>query len=555
MNPAAPNLGLIGRIARAVSVLLLTYWGAFALACPALTIDAQMYNLARIELALRDGLFDNRFFTSVFHVLYPWAFDAVHLPFLLLGWGFALPSFLCLAGTCLAIHQMIRAHFGSDAAWTAVLALLALPCLVYQATATKNDLALLFAGAVWTYARWRWRRENDDRHLIWMVLAIGFMFGAKTTGIMPAAALALWTLWELRHRRTLLTRTLVGLAAAGLSFGSLETYVENARQYGHPLGPSALLRRASNTGGVKGTAANLIRHTAGAIYLGQTDFSGAPSPSSWFSDATRRLLAATGLTDAGADRHSPDKNLYLHQSGLEELSGYGPVGTLAMLAMLSGAVSWKSRRHAWWWLAVAGLLGLLLISSTIGYTPWAKRYLLPWFALGTLSVVCLLWGSNTPWHAGLRWGFLVLAAFSALAAPFWSFNRGPRALLDAFRDRERLETSAYPVVGLVRESLRRLHHADPAGRIFIVTHDESVLLPLLTDRALAVLPVTRAGFQDLLDQGFVKAGDLAVFESPVALATLILLETVTAPNVFSFRDTRSQYIYRFTPPAPPNPRP
>ena len=555
MNPAAPNLSLIGRIARLVSILLLMYWGTFALVCPVMTIDAQIYNLARVELALRDGLFDNRFFTSVFHVIYPWTFDAVHLPFLLWGWGYALPSFLCLAGTCLAIHPMIRARFGFDAAWTAVLALLALPCLVYQATATKNDLALLFAGAVWVYARWRWQREHADWHLIWMVLAIAFMSGAKTTGVIPAAALAGWTLWELRRSGPLLTRALFGLAAAGLSFGSLETYVENARQYGHPLGPPALLRRASNTAGVKGTAANLIRHTAGAVYLGQTDFSGAPSPSTWFSGGTRRLLAATALTDAGNDRHSPDLNLYLHQSGLEELSGYGPVGTLAMLAMLAGAFYWKNRRHVWWQLAVAGLLGLMLISSTIGYTPWAKRYLLPWFALGTLSVVCLLWESNAPWRVGLRWGFLVLAAFSSLAAPLWSFNRGPRALLDAFRDRERLETSAYPVVGQVRESLRRLHRDTPAGRIFIVTHDETVLLPLLTDQALAVLPVTRAGFQDLLDRGNVKTGDLAVFESPIQLAELVLIETVTAPNVFSFRDTRSQYIYRFTPPVSPDPRP
>lgn len=554
MNPAAPNLGLIGRIARAVSVLLLTYWGAFALVCPALTIDAQMYNLARIELALRDGLFDNRFFTSVFHVLFPWTFDAVHLPFLLLGWGFALPSFLCLAGTCLAIYPMIRARFGFDAAWTAVLALLALPCLVYQATATKNDLALLLAGAVWTYARWRWRRENDDRHLIWMVLAIGFMFGAKTSGIIPAAALALWTLWELRRRGPLLTRTLVGLAAVVILFGSIETYVESTRQFGHPLGPPALLRRLSNSDGASGAAANFIRHAARNVYVGQTDFSDGQRSVERLSAATRRLLDWLELTDAGADPRFSDSSLFLHQSGLEELAGYGPLGTVALLIMLPAAVWWRPACLSWR-LALTGLLGLVFSSLSIAYTSWANRYLLPWFALGTLSAVCLLWGSNTPWRARLRWGFLVLAAFSALAAPFWSFNRGPRALLDAFRDRERLETSAYPVVGLVRESLRRLHHDDPAGRIFIVTHDESVLLPLLTDRALAVLPVTRAGFQDLLDQGFVKAGDLAVFESPVALATLILIETVTAPNVFSFRDTRSQYIYRFTPPAPPNPRP
>ena len=34
----------------------------------------------------------------------------------------------------------------------------------------------------------------------------------------------------------------------------------------------------------------------------------------------------------------------------------------------------------------------------------------------------------------------------------------------------------------------------PAARIFLVVHDESVTLPILNDRSLAALPVTRATF-------------------------------------------------------------
>ncbi len=547
MSPDAPSLGPLGRVARGVALVLLAYWGVFAAVCPVLTIDAQMYNLARVELAFRDGLFDNRFFTSVFHVMYPWTFDAVHLPFLLLGWGCALPSFLCLAGTCLAVHPMVRTRFGSDAAWTAVLALLALPCLVYQATSTKNDIALLFAGAVWAYARWRWLRERDNRHLVWMMLAAGFMAGAKTTGLVPAAVLSAWTLWDFRTVRPLLLRGAFGLAGAWLLFGSVETYVENTRQFGHPLGPTALLRRASNPAGLHGAAANLIRHAAGGIYAGQTDFSGAPSPAGRLTEATRRLLDAAGLTDAGADRRFPDHGLFLHQSGLEELSGYGPMGTLAMMLMLAAGLWWR-RSTVWWPLAFAGLLGLLFSSATIAYTPWSNRYLLPWYALGILAVVCLLWESAPRWRAGLRWSFVGLAALCAGAAPIWSFNRGPGALLDSFRDRERLETSAYPVVGLARDSLRRLRQAAPDCRIFIVTHDETVLLPLLTDRSLAALPTTLAGFRDLLEHHQLLPGDLAVLEAPLDLPSLALVGKVTAPNVYSFSDTRSQYIYRFTPP-------
>lgn len=87
MTTEAPALSWTGRVARAVSLLMFAYWGLYALLAPVTNIDSQMYNLARLELALRGGLFANPYFTSVFHVMHPWGFDAVHLPFMALGWG------------------------------------------------------------------------------------------------------------------------------------------------------------------------------------------------------------------------------------------------------------------------------------------------------------------------------------------------------------------------------------------------------------------------------------------------------------------------------------
>ena len=65
MTTDSPELSLMGRIARAVAVACLAYWGLFALVVPVTNVDSQMYNLARLELALRGGLFDNGHFTSV----------------------------------------------------------------------------------------------------------------------------------------------------------------------------------------------------------------------------------------------------------------------------------------------------------------------------------------------------------------------------------------------------------------------------------------------------------------------------------------------------------
>ena len=74
-------LGGLGRVARVISLVMLGYWALFALLAPVMTVDSQMYNLARIHLVAEGGLFGNALFTSVFHVIMPWGFDAVHLPF------------------------------------------------------------------------------------------------------------------------------------------------------------------------------------------------------------------------------------------------------------------------------------------------------------------------------------------------------------------------------------------------------------------------------------------------------------------------------------------
>lgn len=557
MTADAPPLSVLGRIARFFAWGALAYWGVYALVAPVTTIDAQMYNLARLELAARGGLFGNGYFTSVFHVIFPWSFDAVHLPFLRLGWGYSLPSFCCLAGTCFVVFKLVRARFGAEAAWVAVVSLLSLPCLVYQGSSTKNDIPLLFCGAVWSYARWRWRREARGVHLVWMVLAIGFMAGAKTTGLLYGFILALWTLWELRGSRRFARRVGGGLVGAVLLFGSVETYVESARIYGHPFGPPALLHRLGNHDGVRGGAANLIRHLGGGIYAGPTSFRDGQVAATAVSGAARKLLGWLRLTDAGTDPRFRDRTLFFTQSGLEELSGFGPVGMLAVATMLGAGVRWRPRER-WWQLAGAAFLGLCVVSLTVAYNQWTNRYLISWYALGTVAVVCALWERESPWARTMRRGFLAVVGAGVIAAPLLSFNRGPAALRAAVWDRERFETGAFPLVGKIRERLRRLRAGTPAARVYFVVSDESVVLPILEDESLDALLVTPAQFRRMAEQGFLADGDLVTQESVTAWPFLARVEEVSAPNVYSDHGTVSRWIYRVvksTPSKPDHPRP
>jgi hypothetical protein len=543
MSRGGPEPGTLGRVARFFFWALFAYWAVYVLVAPVTNIDSQMYNLSRLEVAMRGGLFGNGFFTSIFQVTWPWTFDAVHLPFLELGWACALPSFCCLAGTCYVVFAMTRERFGEDAAWVAIVGLIALPCLVYQGTSTKNDIPILFSGATWVYARWRWRREHRGAHLFWMVLALGFMAGAKTTGALYAAIFAAWTLWEIRENRGFVLRVVAGLTGALLLFGSIETYVESARVFDHPLGPPEVIRQLRNTDGVRGAIANFSRYVAGSVYLGPTDFRGPSPPQSLLLRAERSFLSRTGLANAGYDARFSDRTLFFPQSGLEEISGYGPVGTIAMATILGACVFWRPKA-VWWRLSVAGLAGILIVSVTVAYNIWGNRYLVSWYAIGTVAIVCALWEHDSALRLQLRWALAASAICCAVAAPLLSFNRGPASIKASLINRDAFETCAFPLIGKLRDQLRVLRSETPDKMVYFVACNDSVVLPILEDPRLNAVVVTPPGFMDLAAHGLLANGDLVIEDFDTHSPLLVKVEDVSAPDVFSESTVRTQSIYR-----------
>jgi hypothetical protein len=552
MNRGEPAPGILGRICRFFFWALFAYWAAYSLVAPVTNIDSQMYDLSRLSVAMRGGLFNNGLFTSIFQVMWPWTFDAAHLPFLELGWACALPSFCCLAGTCYAVFAMTRARFGPDAAWMAIVGLIALPCLVYQGTSTKNDIPIVFSAATWVYARWRWQREQRGVHIFWMVLALGFMAGAKTTGALYAAILAAWMLWGLRDNRLFALRAVAGLAGALLLFGSIETYVESARVFGHPLGPPEVIRQLRNADGARGAAANFSRYVVGSVYAGPTDSRRASHPQALLLECERSFLSWAGLSNVGYDRRFSDKTLFFFQSGLEEVSGFGPVGTVAMATILAACFLWRPR-SAWWRLSAAALGGFLLVSFTVAYGDWGNRYLISWYALGTVAAVCALWERESWLRVRLRWAFAALAVSSAVAAPLLSFNRGPASIVASLRDRENFETCAFPLMGRLRDRLRVLRAETPGNSVYYVACNDSLVLPILEDPQLEAAVVTPPVFIDLASRGLLANGDLVIEDFDTRSPLLSRVEDVSAPDVYSENTVRNQSIYRIegVPARPP----
>jgi hypothetical protein len=66
------------------------YWAACAVLLPVTTWDSQVYNLGRLLIAEKAGFWSNPHWISERQVIFPWAFDAVHYPFVKLGFGEAV---------------------------------------------------------------------------------------------------------------------------------------------------------------------------------------------------------------------------------------------------------------------------------------------------------------------------------------------------------------------------------------------------------------------------------------------------------------------------------
>ena len=81
------------RVLWAGFILVIGYWFVWVVACPVLNTDSLTFNLARLWVLERGGLFHNSACTWTRLLTAPLAFDATHYPFLYLGHAYELAEF------------------------------------------------------------------------------------------------------------------------------------------------------------------------------------------------------------------------------------------------------------------------------------------------------------------------------------------------------------------------------------------------------------------------------------------------------------------------------
>ena len=219
---------------KALIASLLIYWGVFALITPVTNSDSQVYNLARLSVTERAGFWQTTAWNSVRQVIFPWTFDAIHYPFLKIGWGTALPSFAAFLGLLIIIFELVVPRFGSKAGFWCTLVLLAMPTLMLQATTTKNDLVIAFGVGCWLYSLVRFRRNGNTFFLFTAALSLAFTMGSKTSALPICGILILATGWIFRKQLQSALRFAIFLGPLLLLFGSIETYALSWRVYGDP---------------------------------------------------------------------------------------------------------------------------------------------------------------------------------------------------------------------------------------------------------------------------------------------------------------------------------
>jgi 4-amino-4-deoxy-L-arabinose transferase-like glycosyltransferase len=503
------------RAVRVVTLGLLAYWTTYVLVVPVTTRDSHNYNLARLLIADRGGLFGNPFWNSERQVAFPWSFDAVHYPFVLLGLGYALPSFLCFIGILVIVFRLVAERHGEAAGWWAALTLLSLPTVMYQASATKNDVAVVFGIACWFYALRQWLREGRSAHLALMALALGFAAGAKSSGWPPAVLCAAYSAWRIGWDRRRLGWFGLWCVLGVALLGSVEIYANNVLMFGHPLGSADLVRIHRNRDGLAGMAANVVRYVFGMMDLGPDFGVHSPRIRGWLTAGCRLALRLLGLTDVGYGDRFDDASFAVRNGNAEAGGDYGPLGAVAIVcALVVLGARWR-RRDGLWTLAALGWLSLGLTAFTVGWLPWNNRFLLLPMGLFSLMTTLAVVGSPDTALARRAWAPLLgLLLVSSVIVPLYSLNKAPRDVYASIVARDamvaRESRGLLPVIVDVRSVPRRF------GPSVVLLHaaPSAWTLPFLEmsrrDPALSVVPAPRLSEETLAAERR-SAGDRALF--------------------------------------------
>ncbi len=473
---------VVAQTAKWLCIFVFCYWASMALLAPVTIWDAHVYNLGRLPLTVWGGLWDNPYWTTERQLVFPWTFDAIHLPLLSLRWGYALPSFLCFMGICIIAWVWVNELRGKCIAWLTVLGFLSMPMLVFQATGTKNDIAVVFGVGVWVHGMLRWQRTRGKIHLAFAALGLAFAAGSKTSGLPLAVLASGLSLIVLRCNRNGALVMLVTLIVGMFFCGSIETYVASFLRHDHPLGSLSFQKAHRNPDGLKGAAANSVRYIYANMATGTEPFQEDPGHSPFWEEACRNTLKMMGLRDVGYRFDFSDETFSVNRMGMDAASDFGATGSLCLAIAMFSLFRWRPQ-SAWWRLAVAGTVCWALVCLLVAWMPWNNRFLLLPFVFWTAAL------AMRARHPASHWILLAVFGYGTVIYPLFSFNKRPRDLARALQARVEQQFVERPTLLPIWHSTISWRKSNPNGRMYLFAGSDSWVLPFLNSHELKMRPV------------------------------------------------------------------
>lgn len=385
-----------------VFAIALIYLWLQAYLLPPSSWDALTYHLPRVLLWEQNHSLFLQTYTISPQASFPVGSDILYHLFLRfqLDYGLGLFSWLSYLVILLATYGLARPRVSPAIALTTALVMACLPEIVYQATATKNDI--VFAAVALACMLWgdRWLRLPALDSLLGLGLTLCFGIAVKTSFVFFAFFFVLVWLACVIHKRQALTllgllmqhwRALLLCCCPALILLQVWLFAYNAQQFGSLLGPPLFALKNQNNEGLLGAVANLTRYGFQAIHL--------LAPFNWFWQACfgqpwtdglqllydRFLAPLWGRAGFSALVFTPFTLLWQPQ---EDTSWFGPVSLLLVFP----AAGWclvRGQGLARGLVMVAGGV-ILAISYKLGWSPWKARFFTPVLVCLGLAVALFL---------------------------------------------------------------------------------------------------------------------------------------------------------------------
>lgn len=426
-------------VSLSIFVAALGYLLAQAYLLPPSSWDALVYHLPRVLLWEQNQSLFLRDYSLPHQAVFPVGSDILFHLFLRLrlDYGLGVFSWLSYGVIACGTYAIARPRVSQAVALTSALAIACLPEIVYQATATKNDIivaAVAVACIVWAD---RWLQVPTIDALLGLGLTLCFGVAVKTSFVLFAFFfLLLWLVlviqrglfFQLLELPMQHWRVVVCCLLPGVVLSQIWLFWDNYQQYGEWLGPAELALRNQNNDGVWGAVANFTRYAFHSLHFLRPveDASQAIAGQSVIAllQGTYDRLFAPLFGDAGKAAFIAWQPFEVVWEAQEDTSWFGPVSVFLVFP----AVTWAVMRGR----GLTRMMGILAIclvgalSYKLGWSPWKTRFFTLMFGCTGLCVAMWLHalqvrtGAISVWVLrGWRWVSVAILLYAC----FYNFTK------------------------------------------------------------------------------------------------------------------------------------